>query len=415
MNRQVCQFISLKNILRIDRRKINLMADIYQEAQQLFEYSQALRRDLHLHPELGFQEVRTAGIVARELQQMGLEVTTGVAKTGVVAMMEGSGPGPVVLLRFDMDALPIHEETGAEYASLNPGVMHACGHDAHVSVGLTTARLLLQHRDEMQGSIKLVFQPAEEGLGGAEEMLAAGVLENPKVDLALALHIWNEQPVGWVGVPGGALMAGGEIFKVVVTGKGGHGALPQSTVDPIAACAQMITALQTIVSRNVSPLESAVVSVCQVQAGDAFNVIPQKAEFSGTIRTFDPMVREKVIERFEGIVKGIAEAMNCQAVCDIQRLTPAVINHAGLAELVAETAKSILPDVVIDQNYRVMVSEDMAFLMEKVPGCYVMVGSANREKGLSFNHHHPRFDIDEAVLPRAAAIITAAALNLLKK
>ena len=390
------------------------MTDFYQEALELFSYSQALRRDLHLHPELGFQEVRTAGIVARELQQLGLEVTTGVARTGVVAMLEGSSPGPVALLRFDMDALPIQEDTGAEYASCNPGIMHACGHDAHVAIGLTTARLLWKHRDEIKGAIKLVFQPAEEGQGGAEGMLAAGVLENPKVDLALSLHVWNEHPVGWVCAQPGPLMAGGEIFKVVVTGKGGHGALPQASIDPVVAAAQMIMALQTIVSRNLSPLDSAVVSVCQVKAGDAFNVIPQTAEFSGTIRTFDPAVRRKVIERFESIVTGIADAMNCEVACDIRRLTPAVVSQAELAGVVAETARAVLPDVNLAQNYRLMVSEDMAFMMEKVPGCFFLVGSANPEKGLNYGHHHPRFDIDEAVLPRAAALMAASALNALK-
>ena len=390
------------------------MTDLFLEAQSLFPYTQSLRRDFHEHPELGFQEVRTAGIVARELQQLGLEVTTGVAKTGIVAMLEGQAPGPVILLRFDMDALPIEEQTGAAYASRNPGVMHACGHDAHVSVGLTVARLLWAHRAEMRGAVKLIFQPAEEGLGGAEGMLAEGVLENPKVDAALALHVWNEKPVGWVGISKGPLMAGAEIFKVIITGKGGHGALPQSAVDPIVACAQIITALQTIVSRNVSPFDTAVVSVCQLKAGEAFNVIPQTAMFTGTIRTFDPVVREKVLSRFQAIVNGVAEAAGCEADCTVTRLTPMVYNNANLAEHVIQTARQVFSDVVIDEQYRVMGSEDMAFVMEKTPSsCFFLVGSANPDKGLKYGHHHPRFDIDEEALPRAAALLTAATLNLL--
>ncbi len=277
---------------------VKTMNDIFDQANELFEYTRELRRDLHQHPELGYHEVRTAGIVARELGQLGLEVTTGVAETGVVALLEGSQPGPVALLRFDMDALPIQEETGAEFSSLNPGVMHACGHDGHVAIGLTVARILHERREQIKGAVKLVFQPAEEGLGGAERMMEAGVLNLPQVDYTLALHVWNERPVGWVGVTTGPLMAGADIFDVRIDGKGGHGALPQELVDPVVAAAQIISGLQTIVSRNISPLDTAVVSVCRLRAGEAFNVIPQFVEFGGTLRTFEPAVREKVVERF---------------------------------------------------------------------------------------------------------------------
>lgn len=390
------------------------MKDILQEAQALFTYAQVTRRDLHLHPELGFQEIRTSGIVARELQKLGFEVSTGLAKTGVAAVLEGSKPGPVLLLRFDMDALPIQEDTGVDYASLKPGVMHACGHDAHVAIGLTTAQILCHHRSDMHGTVKLMFQPAEEGLGGAEGMIEAGVLDGPKVDAAFALHVWNQKPVGWVAAPPGPLMAGGEIFKVVVEGKGGHGALPQESVDPVVASAQMISALQTIVSRNIAPLEAAVVSVCELNAGDAFNIVPQKAEFSGTIRTFDPAVRQKVIERFDSIVSHIGEALGCTVKSEIRRLTPAVINDPALAEMVTQTAREIFPEPQIDNNYRVMVSEDMAFLMEKVPGCYFMVGAADPRTDTHYGHHHPRFNIDEQVLTNGAALMAAAALKYLQ-
>ena len=240
--------------------------------------SRDLRRDLHRHPELGFEEYRTAGIVSAELNRLGLEVTTGVGKTGVVGMLEGGGPGPTVLVRFDMDALPVSEETGAEYASQNPGKMHACGHDGHVAVGLTAARLLSAHRSELAGNVKFLFQPAEEGRGGAQAVLEAGVLSNPRPDLTLALHIWNEKPLGWVGVVPGPLMAGSEIFHVRITGKGGHGAMPDQTIDPMVAAAQVISALQTIVSRNISPLEAAVVSVTRIWGGETFNVIPPAVE-----------------------------------------------------------------------------------------------------------------------------------------
>ncbi|HKG53772.1 MAG TPA: amidohydrolase, partial [Anaerolineales bacterium] len=288
------------------------MDDLLSQAKVLFPYTQSLRRDFHMHPELGFREIRTGGIVARELESLGIEVTKGVGKTGVVALLEGAHPGPTLLLRFDMDALPIVEETGADYASQNSGVMHACGHDGHTAIGLTVARILNAHRDQLAGTIKFCFQPSEEGtngeeIGGAQMMMRDGLFDNPRVDMALALHLWNEQPLGWLGVAGGPTMAGAELFDVKITGKGGHGAVPNATIDPIVAAAYIVTALQTIVSRNVSPFETAVISVTTFHSGSAFNVIPQEARIQGTIRTFDKGVRAKVLERFEQIVRGTAE------------------------------------------------------------------------------------------------------------
>jgi amidohydrolase len=388
--------------------------DLLSEAVALFDYTSHLRRDFHIHPELGFQEYRTAGIVADELKIIGLEVTTGVAGTGVVAMIEGAQPGPVVLVRADMDALPITEETGASYASKNPGVMHACGHDAHTAVLLTVAHLLHTHREELSGSVKLIFQPAEEGLGGAEKMVAAGVLDNPKVDYALALHVWNERPIGWIGISNGPSMAGGEIFKVKVIGKGGHGAAPHLAVDPILGASQIVVALQAISARNVPPLQSAVVSVCTIHGGETFNVIPPAIEMTGTIRTFEPGIRAQVLDRFEKTVRSVAEGLGCQVEIDIQRLTPAVINNTPIANLVQEAARTILPQAQIDaSNYVTMGSEDMAYIMEKVPGCFFFIGSANPEKNLDASHHHPRFDIDESILPNAAAIMAQAVLDIL--
>jgi amidohydrolase len=390
------------------------MSDLLSEARELFEYTRGLRRDFHMHPELGFQEVRTAGIVARELGGLGLEVSTGVGGTGVTALIEGSQPGRTLLLRADMDALPIHEETGAEYASQTDGVMHACGHDAHTAVLLTVARLLLAHRDEFAGAVKLAFQPAEEGLGGAEKMIADGVLEGPRVDACLALHVWNEKPLGWIGVSDGPSMAGGEIFKLRVLGRGGHGAVPQLAVDPILAAAQIVTALQGIVARNVGPLETAVVSVCTIHAGETFNVIPPAVEMTGTIRTFDPAVRRKVLERFEQTVKSVAEGLGCRVELELEQLTPAVVNHTPTARLVQETARRLLPEATLETgNYITMGSEDMAYIMEKVPGCFFFVGSANPEKGFSAAHHHPKFDIDESCLPQAAALMAASAVRWL--
>jgi amidohydrolase len=396
------------------------MIDFIKEARALFPYTQSMRRDFHIHPELGFHEVRTGGIVAKELEALGLEVTKGVGKTGVVGLLEGSKPGATILLRFDMDALPIIEETGAEYASQNQGVMHACGHDGHTAMGLTVARILQNHRDELNGTIKFCFQPSEEGfngeeMGGNEMMIRDGVLDGPKVDQTLSMHLWNEQPVGWIGVGKGPVMAGAELFTIKIIGKGGHGAAPHLTIDPIIAAGQVVTALQTITSRNVAPLQSAVVSVTTVHSGTAFNVIPQDAELTGTIRTFDLDVRKKVLERFEQIIRGIGEAMGCQVEITVKRVTPAVINNDAVSERVQETAHQLLSDSTIDTApYMTMGAEDMAFMQEKVPGCYFFIGSNNKERHLDYGHHHPKFDFDEEALVRGTALMAAAAMDVLK-
>ena len=395
------------------------MPDFLQEAQELFPYTQSLRRDFHMHPELGFREIRTGGIVAKELESLGIEVTKGVGKTGVVGLLEGARPGPTLLLRFDMDALPIAEETGAEYASQNAGVMHACGHDGHTAIGLTVARMLNAHRDQLSGTVKFCFQPSEEGtngeaIGGAEMMMQDGLLESPKVDMALALHIWNEQPLGWLGIGGGPMMAGAELFDIKITGKGGHGAIPDSAVDPILAASQVVTALQSVVSRNVSPLDTAVVSVTTFHSGTAFNVIPGEATLGGTIRTFDTRVRQRVLERFQQIVRSTAESLGCQAEITITKITPALVNDRSISEKVQETSRRLLPEADLrTAGYLTMGAEDAAFLLEKVNGCFFFVGSANKERHLDYGHHHPKFDFDEEALIRGSALMAAAAMDIL--
>jgi amidohydrolase len=385
------------------------------EALKLMDETVALRRDFHRHPELGFKEVRTARIVAERLKDLGLDVRTGIADTGVVGILKGRAESPVILLRFDMDALPILEETGASYASENAGVMHACGHDSHVAVGLSIAKLLAAHREELSGSVKFVFQPAEEGGGGAARMVEAGVLKDPKPDYSMGMHVWNEKPVGWYALNPGPMMAGAEIFSVKVTGKGGHGAAPHKAVDPIVACAQIISALQTITSRNLNPLDSAVVSVCKVDAGTAFNIIPQEAVLSGTIRTFKPEVYEKVQERFRAIVNSTAEAMGCQAEIEIEQITLPVANDPDLVALLEDVVRAVDPDAKIDSNHQTMGSEDFSFMMNDIPGCFVMVGSSNPEKGLDYSHHHPKFDIDETCLPYAVAVLSKGVIEILRQ
>jgi amidohydrolase len=396
------------------------MSNFLQQAKDLFPYTQALRRDFHRHPELGFQEIRTSSIVAKELEALGIEVTKGIGKTGVVGYLEGARPGPTILLRFDMDALPITEETGAEYASTTPGVMHACGHDGHTAIGLTVAKILNEHKNELAGSIKFCFQPSEEGtngeeVGGALMMMRDGVLDAPKVEKTLALHLWNDKPLGWLHIAKGPVMAGAELFTIKLNGKGGHGAAPETTTDPVLCAAHITTALQTIVSRNISPLKPAVVSVTSIHSGTAFNIIPQTAELNGTIRTFDPSIRSLVLERFHQIVHGIAASLGCTAEITLQQVTAPVINNEEIAASVQQSAHKLFPETPIaDHPYLTMGAEDMGYMQEKVPGCYFFIGSANPAKNLNYNHHHPKFDFDEQALIHAVALMATAAADLLK-
>ncbi len=338
----------------------------------------------------------------------------------MVGLLEGEKPGPTLLLRFDMDALPILEETGAEYASQNEGVMHACGHDGHTAIGLTVAKILHAHRDQWNGTIKFCFQPSEEGnngeeTGGAEMMMRDGLLESPNVDMSLALHLWNEKPLGWLGVTKGPVMAGGDIFNVRIIGRGGHGAIPDMTVDPVVAAANIVNALQTIVARNVSPLETAVVSVTSIHGGTAFNVIPPEVKLEGTLRTFDNRVRQKVIERFEQIARGVGEGMGCQVEVNIKRITPALVNNESITSKVQKTAQRLMSEFNLDSEYQTMTAEDMAYMQEKVPGCFFFVGSNDKARHLDYGHHHPKFDFNEEALIRGSALMAAAAMDLLNQ
>ncbi len=391
------------------------MHPILARARELKDRTVDWRRDLHSHPELGFREVRTSALVAKELLRLGYRVETGAGKTGVVGVLVGEKPGACILLRFDMDALPIQEETGAEYASINPGVMHACGHDGHVAVGLTVANILREKVEGIQGTIKLIFQPAEEGLGGAAAMIKDGVLRNPPPKAALGLHLWNEQPVGWAAITAGAFMASSDMFRVKISGKGGHGALPQNTTDPLLAGALVVNALQSVVSRNVSPLQPAVISVTQFQGGTALNIIPDEVTLGGTVRTYDAELRNLIIGRMKTIIEGVSASLGCAAEFEIVEHTPAVTNAADAAAVVQKAALAVEPGIVIDETYRSSVSEDMSLFLQAVPGCFFFVGSAPMDPRKRFGHHHHKFDIDEDALPLAAGILTQAALSMLAK
>lgn len=374
-------------------------------ASDHFEYTKQIRRDLHRHPELGFQEFRTASLVADQLKLFGFQVKEGIGKTGVVGLLDTGRPGKVILVRFDMDALPITEKNNCEYKSLTPGVMHACGHDGHVAVGLTVARIVAENRELFSGSLKVVFQPAEEGLGGAESMIADGVLKDPQPQTALAIHLWNEKPLGWLGISPGSLMAGADMVTIHITGHGGHGAIPQDAADPVIAGAQIILGLQTIVSRNLSPFEPVVVGITEFHAGEAHNIIPDDAILRGTIRTFNPETRELVISRINQITQSISEGMGCSATIEITPLTPAVINDPVVTNMVTGVARKILLEMKVDSSNRVLVSDDMAFFLEKIPGCYIMIGSADPLHDLSGHHHSANFDFAEPAMQTAVALL----------
>ncbi|NES21359.1 MAG: amidohydrolase [Symploca sp. SIO3E6] len=357
------------------------------------------RRQLHQRPELGFQEQITSEFIAQKLQEWGIEHQTGIAKTGIVATISGNRPGPVLAIRADMDALPIQEENDVPYQSLHEGKMHACGHDGHTAIALGTAYYLSQHPEDFSGTVKIIFQPAEEGPGGAKPMIEEGVLSNPEVEAIIGLHLWNNLPVGTVGVRSGPLMAAVEIFRCTILGKGGHGAMPHQTVDSVVVSAQIINALQTIVARNVNPLESAVVTVGELHAGKTYNVIADTARMNGTVRYFNPKLEGYFGQRIEQLIAGICQSHGASYDLNYWRLYPPVINDTNIAELVRSVATDVVETPIgIVPECQTMASEDMSFFLEAVPGCYFFLGSANATAGLAYPHHHPRFNFDETAL-----------------
>ena len=357
------------------------------------------RRELHQKPELGFAEQITAEFIHQKLEQWQIPHQTGIAKTGIVATIAGKSPGKVLAIRADMDALPIQEANEVPYKSQHDGKMHACGHDGHTAIALATAYYLSQHRNDFSGTVKIIFQPAEEGPGGAKPMIEEGVLTNPDVDAIIGLHLWNNLPLGTVGVRSGALMAAVECFRLSILGKGGHGAMPDQTVDSIVVASQIVNALQTIVSRNVNPLDSAVVTVGEFHAGTALNVIADTARMSGTIRYFNPELETLIGKRLEAIIAGVCQMHNAQYELNHWQLYPPTVNDRAIAELVRSVAAEVVETPVgVVPKCQTMGGEDMSFFLQQVPGCYFFLGSANPEKGLAYPHHHPRFDFDETAL-----------------
>ncbi len=373
-----------------------------------------MRRDFHRIPEPAFQEVETSKVVAQRLEEYGLEVKRGIAKTGVVGLFRGKREGKTILIRADMDALTVREQTGLEFSSENEGVMHACGHDGHMTVGLTAARILSEHRDDLKGNVKFVFQPAEEGPGGAKPMIEEGVMENPKVDAALGLHLWNYLPIGKVAVSPGPVMASMDSMRIKIRGKGGHGAIPHEAVDSIVVSSHVVTALQEIVSREIAPLSPSVVSIGTIKGGYAFNIIADVVEMEGTTRALDAELQKTLPSRIERIIKGVTSSMRADYDFDYTFLYPVTVNDEGMARLIEEVAATVVGQENVVSFEGTMGGEDMAFYLREVPGCYFFLGSSNKEKGLDHPHHSPQFDFDEDVMPIGVEIFARAAMKYLE-
>ncbi len=373
-----------------------------------------IRRDVHAHPELAFAETRTAGIVAERLDRAGLDVQIGVAQTGVVGILRGDRPGRTVLIRADIDALPIQEANDVTYRSTVPGVMHACGHDGHTAVALVVAEALAGMRSQLSGALVFAFQPAEEIAAGARPMIDAGVMDNPKVDAVVGLHLWNDLPAGVVAMRPGPAFASMDELIIRIEGRGGHGAITHQSADPIVAAAQVITALQTVVSRETAPFDTVVVTVGTVWGGSAFNIIPDHVEMRGTVRAFTEELRLRTLRRIEEIVTGVASAMRTKAAVTVRHGCPPVVNDPSVTRVVREVAELAVGPGRVWEMAPTTGSDDMACFLDRAPGCYFVVGSQNTALGLDSPHHNARFDFDEGALLVAARVLGGAALRLLE-
>ncbi len=370
------------------------------------------RRHFHRHPELSLREHETAAFIERELRSFGVDsLRTGVGKTGILATLHGERPGPVTLLRADMDALPVSEINDVAYRSCNDGVMHACGHDGHMAILLTAARVLRERTPEIAGTLVFCFQPGEEGYAGNKLMIDDGALENPHVDRTFALHLYSGLDVGHVGVRDGPFFASSDRFELELIGKGGHGAMPQDAVDPIVGAAHVVTLLQNIVSREIAPQHAVVVTVGSLQAGTTFNVIPERATMQGTVRAFDRRIREELPERIERIVEGLAEALRLEYRFAYHWVYPPTVNDTATNAVVRDVAQKTLgKERVIDPHGTVMWSEDMSFMQEQRPGAYFLLGSRGDERS-GEPQHSARFDIDERALEAGLEMMLGIALH----
>ncbi len=366
------------------------------------------RRDFHRNPEVAFQEKRTASVIRQYLENLGIPVTE-CAETGLRGVLQGDPGGKTVALRADMDALPLKEEGDKEYISQNPEAAHCCGHDGHMAILMGAVKLLSERKDEFKGNVVILFQPSEERIpGGAKRMIEEGALEG--VDTIFGLHLWVPLPTGAVGVVKGPMMAQPDDFTIIVRGKGGHGSMPHQTVDPILVASQIVVNAQSIVSRNMDPLKPAVVSFGTIEGGTIYNIIPGEVRLTGTVRSFEPEIKNIAKKRIEEIAEGTAKAMGASVEFSYEEGYPPLVNDETMANFVLDVAKRTLgKDKVVDID-PVMGGEDFAYFLEKVPGAFLFLGAGD---GMDFPHHHPAFDIDENVLPQGVLLMTSLALEYL--
>lgn len=391
------------------------MDKIKEEIALLEEELIALRRDFHKYPELGYQEFRTSGLIAEYLGSLGLEVSR-LEKTGVVGLLRGQGGGgKTLLIRADMDALPIEEQTGLSFKSERPGVMHACGHDGHCAIQLIVAKVLTGHRNEIKGCVKFVFQPNEEE-AGALDMIKAGVLENPRVDAALALHLWSAIPSGKIGLSDGPVLGTTEEFELKIIGKSGHTSAPHTALDPILGAAKVIDALQSLTTREFDPLMPIVIMFGKIHSGSARNVIPDFVELGGTIRFLfadESAAKPVILKSFKRVVQGTCAALNLEYELKFIPSNPALVNDPALVALVKSAAADTYPSGSNVEVFRSMAGEDFAEFSQRVPAVMTFVGVNNPEKKSHYPHHNSAFDIDETMLKYGAELQVRSALRFL--
>jgi len=364
-----------------------------------------IRHDIHRHPELAFTERRTAALVADRLRAMGIPVHEGIGKTGVVGVIQAGSSDRAIGLRADMDALPIHENSGSAHASVHQGIAHSCGHDGHTTMLLCAARYLAQTR-RFNGRVHLIFQPAEEGRAGAQAMIDDGLFETFPCTEIYALHNWPSLPAGTVAVRPGAMMASADRFHITVSGKGGHAAQPHLNTDTILCAAQIVTAANTLISRRVDPNATAVLSTTCIHGGDSHNVMPSEVKITGTVRTFDPGVQDKIEAALREVVEYTARSGGCTATTEYVRYYPATINHPTCAQHVVDASRALFGEVLIPEA-PAATSEDFAFMLQKVPGAYIWLGQGSDLH--RFSLHHPSYDFNDDILPRGAALLASLA------
>jgi amidohydrolase len=393
---------------------VNLYATIVEQATRLTEEVIRLRRDFHKNPELGFEEKRSSSVIAEYLKNLNIEVKTGIAKTGVVGLLSGALPGKTLMLRADMDALPIQELNDTDYRSTNLGVMHACGHDGHMAVLLGTAKLLSSMRARIKGRIKFVFQPAEENLGGAQIMIEEGILKNPKVDAAFGLHLISLLPYGYIGCRKGPFMASLDIFTLRVLGRAGHSAMPDGSVDAITLSAEVVLHLEDHIKKSLPADNPIVVNLGTIHGGAALNIVADKVELTGTVRSFNETDRSSIKILMEGFLREAITTRGGAYELDYVQGYPVTVNDNAMTDLVMRVAYSIVGRTNVIEIAPSMASEDMSFYLKDVPGCFFFVGAGSSDPALNQPHHNPYFTLDERALGTGVRMLSTVAVEYLE-